>query len=225
VLAKIEKATYRERVYHELKSNITLGKLRPGQSITLKKLSEEFGVSIIPIREALFKLESEKIIVSGENKGLSVSLLSPEEFQELMGIRRLLESQLICKSCIEHPDAAVEDVEPILGRLVRAVHNPLKYITINWEFHLKLYSFAGLPNTIDIVENLWARVGPYIFIYTERTGRIRSMDFHKGMFEAFRDRDEKRILSCLNADLDNSQQEILKYIEAADIDWKNQNNI
>jgi len=217
VLEKIEKATYREKVYKELKSSITIGKLRPGQAITLKKLSEEFGVSIIPIREALFKLESEKIIVSESNKGLSVNLLRPEEFLELMGIRRLLESQLICKSCMNHPESAVAEVEPIYGRLVKAVQNPVKYITLNWEFHLKLYSFAGLPNTIDIVENLWARVGPYIFIYTERTGRMRSIDFHRGMLEAFEERDEKKILSCLNADLDNSQQEILKYIESADI--------
>ncbi len=217
MLARIEKATYRQRVYNELKSSITIGKLRPGQAISLKNLSEEFGVSIIPIREALFQLESEKIIVSGSKKGLSVSLLSPEEFSELMGIRLTLESQLICKSCLDHPESAVEDVAPIFARLVKAVNNPLKYITTNWEFHLILYSFARLPNTIDIVENLWARVGPYIFIYTERTGRIRSIDFHKGMFEAFRDRDEKKILRCLQADLDNSKQEILKYFETADI--------
>jgi DNA-binding GntR family transcriptional regulator len=216
VLGKIDKTTYRERVYHELKNSIVLGKLRPGQGITLKALSEQFGVSIIPIREALFKLESERIIVSHSNKSFYVNRLGPDEFSELMGIRRTLESQVVSKGCRERPAAAVDEVEPIYDRLTKAVQNPTKYITINRDFHFQLYSYAGLPNTIDIIENLWARVGPYIFIYTERTGRVRSLDFHRGMFEAFRDGDERKIVDSLRADLENSEKEILRYIETGD---------
>ena len=218
MLAKIDKTTYRERVYNELKSNIVLGKLRPGQAITLKELSEQFGVSIIPIREALFMLESEKIIVSESNKCMNVSQLNPVEFRELMDLRLNLETQVIAKSCENHEEAAVAIIEQLYEKLVKAVNNPLKYITFNRDFHFQLYSHSGLPNTISIIENLWARVGPYIFIYTERTGRMRSINLHRDMFEAFRDRDRNNIVSSLREDIQNSEQEISRYLEAGQME-------
>ena len=65
---KISAATLRKHVYELLREAIINGKVLPGQSISLQSLSSQFGVSLQPIREALWQLESEEIILLESNR-------------------------------------------------------------------------------------------------------------------------------------------------------------
>jgi len=81
----------RKKVYEHLKTSILSGLLSPEERLTEEHLAEMLGVSRTPVREALYKLESEGLIQPLETRGFIVSGDSKEEVEELFEIRAILE--------------------------------------------------------------------------------------------------------------------------------------
>ncbi len=81
----------RKKVYEHMKSDILSGRLNPAERLTEEHLAEMMGVSRTPVREALYKLESEGLIKPLETRGFIVSADSREEVEQLFEIRSILE--------------------------------------------------------------------------------------------------------------------------------------
>jgi DNA-binding GntR family transcriptional regulator len=79
-----------EQITTELRRRILNGQLAAGTTLRQERLATELGVSRIPLREAIRHLESEGLVVSELHKGAVVSSLSPDELEELFGIRMQL---------------------------------------------------------------------------------------------------------------------------------------
>ena len=93
VNSRVEKRNIpvRKRVYEKLKTAILSGQLGPEERLTEEHLAENLGVSRTPVREALYKLESEGLIRPLETRGFIVSGDSREEMEELFELRAILE--------------------------------------------------------------------------------------------------------------------------------------
>jgi len=93
VNSRVEKRNIpvRKRVYEKLKTAILSGELGPEERLTEEHLAENLGVSRTPVREALYKLESEGLIRPLETRGFIVSGDSREEMEELFELRAILE--------------------------------------------------------------------------------------------------------------------------------------
>lgn len=74
-----------------IRQEILSGRIRPGQRIRLRTLEDQFGVSHIPIREALRSLEAEGLVDNIPQRGAIATALSVEELTEVYDLRRLLE--------------------------------------------------------------------------------------------------------------------------------------
>ena len=79
----------------ELRRRITNGDYPEGFQLKQDALAEDFGMSRIPIREALVQLESEGFVRILPHRGAQVSELSPAEIRELFELRALLEPRLL----------------------------------------------------------------------------------------------------------------------------------
>jgi DNA-binding GntR family transcriptional regulator len=88
---KKKRLPIRESVYEHLKTDILSGHLDPGKKLTEENLAETLGVSRTPVREALYKLESEGLIKPRKKRGFVVSGDSREEVEELFELRSILE--------------------------------------------------------------------------------------------------------------------------------------
>lgn len=75
--------TLSERIYEELYRDITSGKLKAGQKLTLQMLKEQFQVSHTPIREALTRLAEDGLVTYYTNLGCNVATFSEEEIYQL----------------------------------------------------------------------------------------------------------------------------------------------
>ena len=85
---KITSVTLRQKVYEQLRAKILGAELLPGEIINLRGLADRFGVSLLPVREAVWQLESEKILVVESNKKIpSTELIS--EFSSVTRANRL----------------------------------------------------------------------------------------------------------------------------------------
>ena len=88
---KKKRPPIRESVYEHLKTEILSGHLDPGKKLTEEHLAKTLGVSRTPIREALYKLDSEGLIKPRNKRGFIVSGDSREEVEELFELRSILE--------------------------------------------------------------------------------------------------------------------------------------
>jgi DNA-binding GntR family transcriptional regulator len=112
-----EVRTLAERVFHQLQDAIVRGELAPGSKITEPGLSRAYGISRGPLREAMRRLESHRLIERVPHVGARVVKLSVKELLELFDLREALES-MAARLAAEHMTA-----EEIVGlREVLAVH-------------------------------------------------------------------------------------------------------
>ncbi|MEZ5666073.1 MAG: GntR family transcriptional regulator [Alphaproteobacteria bacterium] len=161
-LTRVDRDTVQAQVYKKLRSALMTGSLAPGDPVTLRSLASAFGTSEMPVREALRQLLAEHALVSGPNRAIVVPMLTAEQLEEVRVIRVALEGMLaeraaalvsagdIKKLKVLHKDAT---------RLVRA-GDFKKYLALNHKFHFLVYSAAGLPTALSIVESMWLRIGP-----------------------------------------------------------------
>jgi DNA-binding GntR family transcriptional regulator len=140
----------------EIRQAILSGRYEAGTQLRQDALAETFGVSRIPIREALFQLEAEGFVKIMPQRGAVVSDLSRDEIDDVFELRILLEPRLLLASA---PKLTEEDFERLQAKhedYVQAISSSLvnEYGQLNAELHLAMYHRAGMPRTEQIVASL-----------------------------------------------------------------------
>jgi len=138
-------APVRRRVYEHLKTAILSGHLGPEERLTEEHLAETLGVSRTPVREALYKLESEGLIKPLKKRGFIVSGDSREEVEERFEIRAILEgyalriiSERITEESLEQLSEYIEKAEMAL-----AARRMDEVFTWNTQFHDALHELVS----------------------------------------------------------------------------------
>ncbi|KLK91287.1 GntR family transcriptional regulator [Microvirga vignae] len=152
----LQHRTIASAVAEELRRRIVDGDLKSGLQLRQDALAAEFGVSRIPVREALMQLEAEGLVKILPHRGAIVSELSMEEVQELFELRMLLEPRLLKASARYLTEMDYDRLDRILqeyGSELRAKH-VRRWGELNTEFHNVLYQHAGQPRAQAIVANL-----------------------------------------------------------------------
>ena len=165
VIEKIAVKTLRQEVYDQLRDKIISADILPGETISLRELAQKFGVSLMPVREALWQLESERIIVIESNKRIRVNSLTAKEMEEALRLRLMLESTAAERACDLRPESALLKVRKQLEALQSAADRPKGFMRKNSQFHISIYSLADSPLLLEMIERLMARVGPYVYTY------------------------------------------------------------
>jgi DNA-binding GntR family transcriptional regulator len=210
-IEKITNVTLRQKVYDQLRSRILDAELLPGEKISLRGLAEQFGVSLLPVREAVWQLESERVLVVESNKKIRVNHLTRQEFKEVLNLRLLLESEAVDKACQNRPQSAVKKVENILAAMEKHIEvNHKAYIKKNDQFHQTIYSYAGSPLLLELIQRLLARVNPYIYLYAiNRQDLSTPSNCHRKMLKGFSEGNSDMAVEALKQDLNHAATYIL----------------
>jgi len=107
--------TLAEQAYASLKSDILSGELAPGLALRLEFLKQRYQLSFTPLREALNRLHSERLVDSIALKGFRVTPLSVKEMQDSMSVRTLIDCEALRRSI----ERATDDWET---SIVAALH-------------------------------------------------------------------------------------------------------
>jgi DNA-binding GntR family transcriptional regulator len=207
---KIASKTLRHAVYSQLRERIISGRLLPGQSITLRNIAEQLGVSLSPVREAVWQLESERVLVVESNRSIRVNSLNAEEMREALEIRLLLESRAGELACENRQEDVLPKIRALLVSLNGSIKRPNRYMDLNSRFHFSIYSCSGSPMLLGILNGLWARIAPYFFLYvSNEEDLVRTISFHKAMYGAIESRDKKKMVEALRADLQTAAEMII----------------
>ncbi len=167
----------------------------PGQALNQDELARRFGVSRIPLREALRTLVGEGLIIMRPGLGAVVTELNVDEVQELYGLRLQLEPPL-AHAIVEH--LGRRDVDD-LGRLVEAMQalaaeQSEEWSSLNYRFHRRLYELSGQRHAVRLVVQVLNLVEPYARVHAHVLGsRPRMQQERVDTLQAVRDLDAARV--------------------------------
>jgi len=190
---KLEHPSLGQRVADELRRSILTNRRKPGDRLVEEQLSEELGVSRIPVREALRALAAEGLVDVQPRRGASVAEISTEVARDLVEVRATLEGLNARLAARHHQPKIVAELRQVLTEGNRAAKsgNVDDLVRLNGEFHDKLAE-AG-RNTIlwDIMRVLRERTSLVFAANTSRRAR-QDWDEHSKILAAVIDGDEER---------------------------------
>ncbi|NCB00752.1 MAG: GntR family transcriptional regulator [Spirochaetia bacterium] len=208
-ISKIETKTLRQKVYDQIRESIMSAEMEPGESFSLRTLADKLGVSIMPVREALWQFETEKVIIIESNKKMSINTLTREQIIEIFNLRFHHETDLVRESCLRGSKRIEHKLENALKKMSVANSNTKHFLKWNKEFHFTMYENTNSSITLDIVNNLWLRLAPYFGIHAPGSKIFTNFAVHELMFESFKSQDEQTLVSSFKTDLMETKEYIL----------------
>ncbi|MCG8635841.1 MAG: FCD domain-containing protein [Desulfobacterales bacterium] len=217
-LPRVKTKPLHEFVFQELEKAIISGRIPPGQRLATEAIARDMGVSRIPVREALRRLEARGFITTRPNWGSVVNTLSRENLQEILHIRLLLECEAIEKAAVRVKATTISRLKAINAMFarLRVQNDPGKLLAANREFHLMAYRDADSPILLEIINQLWDRVNPYYNIMFRQSiipHPKAGIDYHAQLIKAMAGRDSEKSKHWIKADLIRSADFVLKLFD------------
>ncbi|MGD9288586.1 MAG: GntR family transcriptional regulator, partial [Desulfobacterales bacterium] len=161
-LGPVRIATISDTIYETLLESIVSGAIAPGAPLTMQGLAEQFDVSLMPVRDALKKLEGANVIERRKNRRVVVKSLSIDDFEELLEIRMHLEILAAQKATRKCTDQTLAALKRIAAETEKA-RTMSEFVEKNAQFHQTIYRAAQSPILQEIVDGLWLRLRPYLY--------------------------------------------------------------
>lgn len=164
------------RIASQLRVEILHGDLAPGSKLAQVGLAERFGVSRIPVRDALATLAGEGLVQPLSNATAVVTRMSVEELQELYDLRELIEPRT---TEIAVPNVGRADILYMRKQLA-IMSEPVDartWLAANTEFHAAVYRRANRPRAVELIEYLRRLTDRYVYLHLAvigKTGHIGS---------------------------------------------------
>jgi|RhiMetdeSRZDD1v2_1073273.scaffolds.fasta_scaffold43574_4 DNA-binding GntR family transcriptional regulator len=230
----IETSSLADEIAFRLESAIVAQQLPPGTRLRQEELCERFGVSRTPIREALRKLQAQRLVVLTPNKGATVRIPTRKEIEEVYELRGELEgfaAELACKFASAESDLELARTIEVVKRRKGAPRNrDIGDSTFNIDvsgairsFHHVIHEMAGnqrLASTIKELEKSF----PGDFCSHEMARPTDSkrlhIDDHVQIRDAIRARDPVRARSLMKNHIERAKDILLTYLDERGF-WRN----
>jgi DNA-binding GntR family transcriptional regulator len=191
-------------IVENIRDMITRGVLAPGVHLRQAELAEQFGVSRVPVREALKLLAAESLVLHDQNRGFFVASVSSDEARQLYRIRQLVEGEVL--STIEWPDKtmlaafekAVDEIEKLQATGQRA-----EWAIHHRRFRESVFALSKEKFLVGEALRLWSLADRYrsLLAATQHPStRPKAGSTDRHLLEALRRRDRDRLLAVFNTD-------------------------
>lgn len=147
----ISSRTLGEAVVNQLREEILSGAIPPGQPLWQERLAERFGVSRVPIREALRLLSTEGLVSLQSHHSAVVTSLGKSEIEELFVIAGSLDLAAVNHGVPRLSDDDLRRMKGCLESMEKLRHEPAEWLALNLEFHLITTQAAGWPRVEALV--------------------------------------------------------------------------
>ncbi len=174
-----------EQAYSAIKMRIIEGSYTPGYRLVLGTIAKDLGFSVVPVREAIRRLEAEGLVTFERNIGATVAGIDPTEYLYTMqtlsiveGAATALSAPLIDPAALARARAVNDEMRECLDHF-----DPVRFTRLNQNFHSILFEHCPNPHILDLVHRGWNRLASlrsstFRFV----PGRAReSVDEHEGL--------------------------------------------
>lgn len=193
--------TAQQSVAAGLRQAIVERDLRPGDKVRQEEFARRFGVSVIPVREALRVLEGEGQVTYAPRQGYVVASLSLSELAEIYRLRELLEGEAVRAAMPHLLDTQVDAIGAGFAAVSDALAAGLvsEAMAANRQAHFELFEAARMPVLQRHIRMLWDSTEAYrALYYNEAPGRETVDREHAAILAALRRRQSDRVLTLLD---------------------------
>jgi DNA-binding GntR family transcriptional regulator len=205
-------------VYDELRERILSGRLQPGDRVPISRVARELGVSDIPAREGVKRLEADGLLEFATHKGAIVPRMGRHEIEELFSIRAELEALAVRRAAEQITPEELAELRRILDAMAdaEARGDVAEYGRLNREFHPGAYaaqSFGRLQTMIGSLRDStdWCRR-----IFSSDTESLRtSSAAHELIYEALARGDGDAAAAAVRAQKQRAADWYLRRVDGA----------
>ncbi|WP_309120446.1 GntR family transcriptional regulator [Paenibacillus sp.] len=210
-----ELSPIRDKVYQYIKQAIVQGVYKSGERIVERELADRLNVSRTPIREALFRLESQGFVKTMPRKGVVVSKLSTEEIVEIFTILASLESLTMKLAAQKAEPGEREELSRVIAELDTALASDdglEECRKVHFVIHEIICRAARSPRLTQMLDGLSDYIRAFANVGYELPGRLRkATEEHRDLARAVRDGEAELAENLTKIHLDQSKK---AYLEA-----------
>ena len=149
-----------EHAYAAIKARIIDGSYSPGYRLVLAKIAEDLGVSVVPVREAIRRLEAEGLVTFQRNVGATVAGIDPTEYLYTMQTLSIVEGAATALSLPLIGGADIARARAVNAEMRECLEHfdPVRFTQLNQDFHSILFERCPNPHILDLVHRGWNRL-------------------------------------------------------------------
>jgi DNA-binding GntR family transcriptional regulator len=153
-----------DRIYQSVKWSLIIGEYFPGSVLSIRSLAKKMGTSTMPVREALTRLSSERLLQSSVKRSYKVAELDPKRVADQFFVRARLEGIATELAVPNLTASEIDELETLAQMMERDIDTGSNenYIVRNYNFHFSIYAASRNEELFWSIERLWAQTGPYL---------------------------------------------------------------
>ena len=183
------------QVYDAIEQNILNGVYASGEIISESKLSEELGVSRTPVREAMARLENERLIGITPS-GTVVLGITDRDVRDMFEVKLHLEPIVSVMASQNISQEALAKLKDIIDQqeFYASKHNTERIRNLDTEFNDLIYSECGSPVFQSILSPIHHKLLKYRKASLEKSDRsYHSVEEHMAIYEALKAKDRMQV--------------------------------
>ncbi len=160
----VAQAPLSDQVYQNVKWSLITGEYAPDSVLSIRKLAARIGTSTMPVREALSRLASERLLQSSVKRSYKVAELDPKRVTDQFFLRARLEGIATELAVPNLTAAQIEELNALARSMEQDIEsgNNENYIVRNYNFHFSIYAASRNEELFWSIERLWGLTGPYL---------------------------------------------------------------
>lgn len=208
--------TKSEAAYAFLREQILSGALQPGERLTLARLSEDLGVSLMPVREALGRLARDGLVDVTPYKDARVAAMSRRDVEDIFSVRAALEAHAMELAVRRAGADLAEPLETINARFAQAVERRdfTEINEANRAFHAVVLKAADNDHLARFLEDIWMKCARYRAGFRLIPGRSTSaVAEHAAIIVAVARGDADAAAAAARAHIDEAAAGMADYVD------------
>ncbi|HET7629587.1 MAG TPA: GntR family transcriptional regulator [Bacillales bacterium] len=214
---KFDKLTLSQKIAEDVASQIVVGKLKPGERLIEDELTEIYGTSRSPIREALYLLEIQGVVERIPRKGVFVKKYTKKEIYDLYDAIYSIQEVVLYKGMETCTQDQLDEMYAILEKMETFIEKKdfKQCFLLIEDIQLKLFELPKNQTFIDIYQRLNKRWTTFRYLsLSHPTSLVRSMREYKGIVEAIENKEIQLIREILHMKMTRGLSVLERIIES-----------
>ncbi len=213
----LARRTTSDDIADALRDAIARGDFEDGEELNQVTLARHFGVSRVPVREALRQLQAEGLISAKAHMRAIVTALTVDRVAEVLDLRIRVESYLLSRAAANIGDAELAELRALCDRMEQVTDHQ-EWLELNKAFHARIYAHSGAELALDLSRQLSARVQRYLHM-SRGDGVHRNAEAnaeHRRILDALAAGDAERACAELETHVGRTRARIVELLEQRD---------
>jgi len=203
---KVGRENLSDRVYSIIRSALMDGQFETGQRLKISEISNELGVSITPVREAIFRLVSEEALEMKAATAVHVPTRTSSDLRQIKAIRLFLEGMAAEAAAQKISQKALDHLTSLQTAFLDVMVVDVKKASeLNRKFHFALAEASEMTVVMHGIETMWLMLGPTLndfhrIMQNER--KFSGTHKHEAVLEALRNKDGEAAKCAIQEDIE-----------------------